>query len=34
MQPTFHFFQNGQKATEFVGADATKLKNTMENLYK
>ncbi|KAG1365114.1 thioredoxin O, mitochondrial [Cocos nucifera] len=32
--PTFHFFQNGQKATEIVGADATKLKDTMENLYK
>ncbi|XP_038988504.1 thioredoxin O, mitochondrial-like isoform X2 [Phoenix dactylifera] len=34
LQPTFHFFQNGQKAAEIVGADATKLKNTMEDLYK
>ncbi|XP_058096360.1 thioredoxin O2, mitochondrial isoform X2 [Magnolia sinica] len=32
--PTFHFFQNGEKAAEIVGADATQLKNTMEKLYK
>ncbi|XP_018685948.2 thioredoxin O2, mitochondrial isoform X2 [Musa acuminata AAA Group] len=33
-QPTFHFFHDGQKATEVVGADVQRLKNTMENLYK
>ncbi|XP_015891020.2 thioredoxin O1, mitochondrial [Ziziphus jujuba] len=32
--PTFHFFQNGKKAAEVVGADAARLKNTIENLYK
>ncbi|XP_043688007.1 thioredoxin O2, mitochondrial isoform X2 [Telopea speciosissima] len=32
--PTFHFFQNGTKATEVVGADAASLKATMEDLYK
>ncbi|URE29164.1 cytochrome P450 [Musa troglodytarum] len=32
--PTFHFFHDGQKATEVVGADVQRLKNTMENLYK
>ncbi|CAD5163459.1 unnamed protein product [Musa acuminata subsp. malaccensis] len=33
-RPTFHFFHDGQKATEVVGADVQRLKNTMENLYK
>ncbi|XP_073002446.1 thioredoxin O, mitochondrial-like isoform X2 [Typha latifolia] len=32
--PTLHFFQNGQKSTEIVGADVQKLEATMENLYK
>ncbi|RWW14682.1 hypothetical protein GW17_00021530 [Ensete ventricosum] len=32
--PTFHFFHDGQKATEVVGADVQRLKDTMENLYK
>ncbi|XXG74468.1 hypothetical protein AAC387_Pa07g3179 [Persea americana] len=32
--PTFHFFQNGKRATEIVGADITQLKDTMEKLYK
>ncbi|XP_004293783.1 PREDICTED: thioredoxin O2, mitochondrial [Fragaria vesca subsp. vesca] len=32
--PTFHFFQNGEKADEFVGADATRLKDTYAKLYK
>lgn len=32
MQPIVRFFQNGQSASEMVGADARK--DTMENLYK
>eukprot|EP00262_Sarcandra_glabra_P009917 TRINITY_DN24750_c0_g1_i1.p1 TRINITY_DN24750_c0_g1~~TRINITY_DN24750_c0_g1_i1.p1 ORF type:complete len:184 (+),score=21.41 TRINITY_DN24750_c0_g1_i1:147-698(+) len=32
--PTLHFFQNGKKATEMIGADITKLKDTVENLYR
>lgn len=34
LQPTLHFFQDGKKAAEMVGADTTQLKGTMENLYK
>lgn len=34
VQPTFHFFQNGKKAAEIIGADAARLTNTMEKLYK
>ncbi|XP_076917799.1 thioredoxin O1, mitochondrial-like [Bidens hawaiensis] len=32
--PTLHFFAGGKKASEMVGADIQKLKNTMESLYK
>ncbi|XP_076950665.1 thioredoxin O2, mitochondrial-like [Bidens hawaiensis] len=32
--PTLHFFADGKKASEMVGADIQKLKNTMESLYK
>ncbi|KAH7569681.1 hypothetical protein JRO89_XS06G0240900 [Xanthoceras sorbifolium] len=32
--PTLHFFQNGKKAAEVVGADILSLKNTVEKLYK
>ncbi|KAL3520368.1 hypothetical protein ACH5RR_018517 [Cinchona calisaya] len=32
--PTIHFFQNGKKAAEVVGADVNKLNATMETLYK
>ncbi|KAK4440365.1 Thioredoxin O1, mitochondrial [Sesamum alatum] len=32
--PTLHFFQNGKKATEVIGADVQRLKDTMEALYK
>lgn len=32
--PTLHFFQNGKKAAEVIGADVTRLKDTMEKLYK
>nr|GLL29070.1 thioredoxin O2, mitochondrial [Ipomoea trifida] len=32
--PTLHFFQNGKKASEVIGADVQKLKDTMEALYK
>ncbi|KAG9438974.1 hypothetical protein H6P81_019139 [Aristolochia fimbriata] len=32
--PTFHFFHGGSKARELIGADITKLKATMEILYK
>ncbi|XP_077253436.1 thioredoxin O2, mitochondrial-like isoform X2 [Tasmannia lanceolata] len=32
--PTLHFFQNGKKASEMIGADLARLKDTMENLYK
>ncbi|KAK4420984.1 Thioredoxin O1, mitochondrial [Sesamum alatum] len=32
--PTLHFFQDGKKASEVVGADVQRLKNTMEALYK
>nr|CAD1820558.1 unnamed protein product [Ananas comosus var. bracteatus] len=31
--PTLHFFQNGQKASEIIGADVRQLENTMEKLY-
>lgn len=34
MQPTLHFFQNGKKASEVIGADVQRLKDTMEALYK
>jgi len=34
MQPTLHFFKGGSKQGEVVGADVTKLKNLMEQLYK
>ncbi|KAL3616690.1 hypothetical protein CASFOL_039084 [Castilleja foliolosa] len=33
-KPTLHFFQNGKKASEVVGADVQRLKDTMESLYK
>ncbi|XP_011096833.1 thioredoxin O2, mitochondrial [Sesamum indicum] len=32
--PTLHFFQNGKKASEVIGADVQRLKDTMEALYK
>ncbi|XP_027184995.1 thioredoxin O1, mitochondrial-like isoform X2 [Coffea eugenioides] len=32
--PTIHFFQNGKKASEMVGADVKQLNATMEELYK
>ncbi|KAG7569206.1 Thioredoxin domain [Arabidopsis thaliana x Arabidopsis arenosa] len=32
--PTLHFFKGGSKKGEVVGADVTKLKNLMEQLYK
>lgn len=32
--PTLHFFQKGKKASEVVGADVQRLKDTMEELYK
>ncbi|KAJ4702654.1 Thioredoxin [Melia azedarach] len=32
--PTLLFFHNGEKAAEIVGADVSKLKDTMEKLYK
>ncbi|KAJ7978977.1 Thioredoxin [Quillaja saponaria] len=32
--PTLHFFQNGKKAAEIVGADVARLKDTMEKLYQ
>ncbi|XP_027079155.2 thioredoxin O1, mitochondrial-like, partial [Coffea arabica] len=31
--PTIHFFQNGKKASEMVGADVKQLNATMEELY-
>lgn len=33
-QPTFLFFQHGEKVAEIVGADVSRLKTTMEQLYK
>ncbi|GFQ00864.1 thioredoxin o1 mitochondrial [Phtheirospermum japonicum] len=32
--PTLHFFQDGKKASEVIGADVQRLKDTMESLYK
>ncbi|KAK6916991.1 Thioredoxin domain [Dillenia turbinata] len=32
--PTLHFYKNGRKAAEVVGADVDRLKSTMESLYK
>ncbi|KAK9067459.1 hypothetical protein SSX86_014788 [Deinandra increscens subsp. villosa] len=32
--PTLHFFVDGKKVSEIVGADVQRLKTTMENLYK
>ncbi|KAL7089735.1 hypothetical protein ACP275_13G201100 [Erythranthe tilingii] len=32
--PTLHFFQNGKKVSEVIGADVQLLKDTMETLYK
>ncbi|CAI9760016.1 unnamed protein product [Fraxinus pennsylvanica] len=32
--PTLHFFQNGKKASEVIGADVERLRDTMEALYK
>ncbi|KAG8074992.1 hypothetical protein GUJ93_ZPchr0006g43886 [Zizania palustris] len=32
--PTFHFYHQGQKTSEVVGADVTKLEATMESLHK
>lgn len=34
LQPTLHFFHNGEKASEVVGADLQRIRDTMENLYK
>lgn len=34
LQPTLHFFQNGKKAAEIIGADVARLKDTMDKLYK
>lgn len=34
MQPTLHFFKNGKKSGEVIGADVERLKDTMEALYK
>ncbi|CAN6457299.1 unnamed protein product [Victoria cruziana] len=31
--PTLHFFQNGKKVKEVIGADVARLKETMEDLY-
>ncbi|XP_050230838.2 thioredoxin O2, mitochondrial-like isoform X1 [Mercurialis annua] len=31
--PTLHFFENGKKVTEVVGADIQQMKDTMEELY-
>ncbi|CAN1169335.1 Thioredoxin O1, mitochondrial [Linum perenne] len=33
IQPTLHFYQNGKKTAEIVGADVARLKETMEELY-
>ncbi|KAL1829444.1 hypothetical protein ACET3Z_007856 [Daucus carota] len=32
--PRLHFFHNGEKASEVVGADVERIKDTMEKLYK
>ncbi|KAH7838611.1 hypothetical protein Vadar_028925 [Vaccinium darrowii] len=32
--PTLHFYKDGKKASEVIGADLQRLKNTMEDLYK
>ncbi|KAL3376643.1 hypothetical protein AABB24_003197, partial [Solanum stoloniferum] len=32
--PTLHFYQNGKKTSEVIGADVQRLKETMEELYK
>ncbi|KAH0460679.1 hypothetical protein IEQ34_011342 [Dendrobium chrysotoxum] len=32
--PTILFYHNGEKASEIVGADVAKLKETIERLYK
>lgn len=32
--PTLHFFKNGKKAAEVVGADVMKIKNISSTLYK
>ncbi|KAK4347518.1 hypothetical protein RND71_033857 [Anisodus tanguticus] len=32
--PTLHFFQNGKKISEVIGADVQRLKDIMEELYK
>ncbi|GER33161.1 thioredoxin [Striga asiatica] len=32
--PTLHFFQDGKKASEFIGADVKRFNDTMETLYK
>ncbi|XP_030943034.1 thioredoxin O2, mitochondrial-like isoform X6 [Quercus lobata] len=32
--PTLHFYQNGKKAAEVIGADVARLTNTIEKLYK
>ncbi|KAK4368273.1 hypothetical protein RND71_012065 [Anisodus tanguticus] len=32
--PTLHFYQNGKKTSEVIGADVQRLKDTMEELYK
>ncbi|KAJ8545175.1 hypothetical protein K7X08_017758 [Anisodus acutangulus] len=32
--PTLHFFQNGKKTSEVIGADVQRLKDIMEELYK
>lgn len=32
--PTLHFFKNGKKVSEVIGADVTRLKDNVERLYK
>lgn len=32
--PTLHFFKNGKKVSEVIGADVARLKDNVERLYK
>lgn len=32
--PTLHFYKDGKKVSEVIGADLQRLKDTMEDLYK
>ncbi|GMP71336.1 hypothetical protein CsSME_00029791 [Camellia sinensis var. sinensis] len=34
LQPALHFYKDGKKAAEVIGADVQRLKDAMENLYK